>query len=137
MLINPAAPLAKVYAADTLARWCSRYPGLVLSYHGIEGFHTYESWSKNVTRATAVYVPAKAWAGPGEYVKKHLDFTDTPTEACLLIRGPAGVGKTRFVYETIGAIPGIRNLCLYSSLSGVTLNQPRRVGGQFKTSHCE
>ena len=39
-LINSAAPPVRVYAADRLARWCSRYPGLVLNYRGIDGFQS-------------------------------------------------------------------------------------------------
>jgi len=34
-------------------------------------------------------------------------------------------------------LKGTENAAYDQTVSGVTLNQPRRVGGQFKTSHCE
>jgi hypothetical protein len=120
--LNPAAPSVRVFAAERLTEWCNRYPGFVLARRGGGSeFLSYEAWGKSATSKTRQYVSPKAWDEPKMYVKKHVDFANLADDACLVIRGIAGVGKTRFVYETLGQIFGISNLCVYSSTEQAVL----------------
>jgi vacuolar-type H+-ATPase subunit F/Vma7 len=55
-------------------------------------------------------------------VKQHLDFSFSPNEVCLPVRGDAGVGKTRCIFETVNRIDGAHQLCVYTNDETAVLN---------------
>jgi len=112
--INPAAPKPRVYGAEKIAAWCSSYPALVLNRRGVEGFSAFATWGSNITAATPKYVSEKNWEATADHLRQHVDFNRPASQACVVLHGRAGVGKTRLVYEILNGVPGVESLCLYS-----------------------
>lgn len=112
--VNSNAPKPRVYGSEKISTWCSGYPALVLSRRGAEGFSPLAIWGKSITAATPKYVSEKKWAGAADHLRQHVDFSHSASEVCVVVHGRAGVGKTRFVFETLMSVPGIESLCMYS-----------------------
>src|SRR5439155_16501197 len=64
---------------------------------------------------TKIFVPNARWSGVERLLRQHLAFSFEPSEPCMRVRGDAGVGKTRCVFETVNSIEGAHQLCLYTN----------------------
>jgi hypothetical protein len=113
--INPSAPAPRVLSATMISKLAGLYPALVLARRGIKGFQTMATWHANVTKDTKIFVPNAGWSGVENVLRQHLDFSFEASEPCMRVRGDAGVGKTRCVFETVNSIEGAHQLCLYTN----------------------
>ncbi|MGK7899768.1 MAG: hypothetical protein AB4372_40660, partial [Xenococcus sp. (in: cyanobacteria)] len=113
--INFKAPEPKVITASDLADWASRYPAIVVRFFKPELIKSlsYEDWGKEISYLTEKYVEIKTWAVIKQRLVEHLNFDIPCQDIIFSLQGEAGVGKTRFVYETVSSIEGVNNLVLY------------------------
>ncbi len=114
--INPNAPKPKILTAENLAEWASQYPSIIVKFFQPQFINSlaFEDWGKNITSLTSEYVEVNLWASIKQKIIDHIDFKNAPNTVILPIQGEAGVGKTRFVYETLLSIQGVKNLVLYA-----------------------
>lgn len=115
--INVNAPAVVVVAADDLAAWATSWPAVVWTHFRphTSGVFALDDELPNARERTPTYEPIPLWDPIADAIEKHVDFGITPDDATIAIRGPAGVGKTRFVLETLARLPGSRLLALYTA----------------------
>jgi hypothetical protein len=114
--INQDAPAPRILTTPRLATWVSRYPALVLTYihSGVAGkFFDLNTWKENITSATPIFVPMEKWTATFEDIQEYADFQLAPPTIPFLIKGEAGIGKTRLGYESLAARPGSSGLVIY------------------------
>jgi len=115
--IHPDAPNVIVIAADDLEAWANRFPAVVLRFfrHELQwkAIHL-DAWRMNARSTTREFVSVPDWEPVQQAIKRHVNMADTPAEAVLPIQGLAGVGKTRIVFETLGNMPEMEGLVLYT-----------------------
>lgn len=106
----------KLVSAEELCVWANMLPA-VMSRHFEKGFTgvalRLDSWGKNITEATPKYLDNPSWNEIEKAIIASLDFLQEE-DVLLSITGPAGVGKTRFVYETLTKMHGAHGLVLYT-----------------------
>jgi hypothetical protein len=112
--INATAPAPLVLGARQIAEWASRYPALVSRFRQITDLRSLDNWKTNAVGQTPTYLPIGSWESVRVLLLDHVNFSAVPATAVLHISGEAGVGKTRFVYETLASIHGMESLCLYT-----------------------
>lgn len=114
--INPNAPKSKVITASDLATWANQYPAIVVRFFQPQFVNSLalEDWGKNITELTSEYVEVNLWNSIKQQIVEHTNFNNAPNTAILSIQGEAGVGKTRFVYETLLSIESSKNFVLYA-----------------------
>ncbi len=114
--INPNAPKSKVITASDLATWASQYPAIVVRFFKPDLINSlsYIDWGEEIKFLTDKYVEIKRWASIKQRLKEHLNFDISCQNVVFSLQGEAGVGKTRFVYETLSTIEGADNLVLYA-----------------------
>jgi hypothetical protein len=133
--LNPAAPVPLVLAADDIAAWASKFPGIVLSSfrsHLSGRCLSFERWGQQATATTREYVAIGGWAVIQEALLRHLDFSTEVPEVVFPLQGEAGVGKSRFVYEALRAVRDASALTLYAidnheELIRILIMEDRRV----------
>jgi hypothetical protein len=115
--INPDAPDPRVVDGSHLLAWAERFPAIVASFRELtpQVLH-WEAWEKNCLIVTPVYVPNPLWIDVRQRILRHIDFNSSCVggKPCLLIGGPAGVGKTRLVFETLGESKASPSLVVYA-----------------------
>jgi len=114
--INPSAPPPLILTASSLATWVSRFPALVLTYFhpGSMGkFFSIDTWKANITAATPRFVLTDHWKTTFDDIKKYTDFGQPPPNVPFLLKGEAGVGKTRLAFEALADVPGAAGLVIY------------------------
>ena len=112
---NDAAP-PKVLSASRLATWINRYAGLIRTIRTDLGpFRDFKTWGDEIQLLTSHYHPVAAWADELQTIREFADFSRTPSRAVLPIRGEAGVGKTRCVYEALVLDEGIQSVVVYTT----------------------
>ena len=110
LAINPQAPDPRVVHGGHLLHWAKRFPAIVVRLRNWTqgGFH-WDAWQDNCRAVTPTYVlnPEPVWEGLRQQILRHarLSGPSVAGEACLLIGGAAGVGKTRLVFETLANCP--------------------------------
>jgi hypothetical protein len=127
--LNPDSAEADVLSANDLAAWANRYPFFVLGFLRPEGERDLlllEAWASSVTDATPVFVPVPAWTTASRRIQDHVRFEVRPPVAVCTMQGESGVGKSRLVYETLAAIPGLKGLLAYCS-DGATAENVARM----------
>lgn len=114
--INAIAPKSKVVTASDLAAWASRYPAIVSRFFKDYLKHSIScvDWEEEIRFLTYKYVEVKTWATIKQQLIEHLNFDNSCQNVVFSLQGEAGVGKTRFVYETVSNIEGANNLVLYT-----------------------
>lgn len=112
--INPAAPDPLVVTVADVRAWLERYPALVRRYihQGVPQLLDIESWGRT-DWLTDVYVPTETSRQAAEAVVRHANLANAQP-VMLSIQGPAGVGKTRCVYEALQSQAGLHPLVLYT-----------------------
>lgn len=113
--INSRVPSPRVVAVDKIAEWASRFPfisGQIRALH--PSLFGLDTWSQNAVAVTRQYVPVPDRANVVRLIERHCDFLSTPIEACLVIQGQSGVGKTRLVFESLRSIIGIEAIVAYT-----------------------
>lgn len=114
--INQEAPLPRLLTASRLASWVNKYPALILTYFhpGYMGnFLDLNTWKKNITWITPTFLLADEWKTTFNDLRRYVDFSVTPASVPFLLKGEAGVGKTRLVFESLASIPGSEGLVIY------------------------
>jgi hypothetical protein len=92
-----------VHGADLL-QWAEQLPAVVAWLKNLtQGVLHWDAWGQNCRAVTRVYVSNPEWDSVQQQIYRHVDFQSQPLggEACLVIGGAAGVGKTRLVFETL------------------------------------
>ncbi|MBC7821106.1 MAG: hypothetical protein IAG10_29825, partial [Planctomycetaceae bacterium] len=113
--INPSAIPPKVVHGADIVQWAIQYPGLVCWMKNVSGkFLNWDAWQQNCRAITAVYVPDTGWDATAALVRQHIAFNVVPQSPCISIYAASGVGKTRFVHETIASTEGVRGLVVYT-----------------------
>jgi hypothetical protein len=114
--INSNAPNSKVITASDLATWASQYPSIIVKFFQPQSVNSLglENWGKNITKLTSEYVEVDLWASIKQQIIDYTNFNNVPNTVILPIQGEAGVGKTRFIYETLLGIQNVENLVLYA-----------------------
>jgi len=128
--INPNAPEPEIVTASDLAAWAARFPRVVLHHFhgGIRGqFRTLDAWRSSATAITPEFVPVPAWEVIAARLTEHADFGRSGPEAVLSLRGEAGVGKTRLVYETLAVVDGAPALLIYTDDGDTALELAHRL----------
>jgi hypothetical protein len=125
--LNPQAPDPLVVAADDIAAWASRFPGLLRQFFHPElrEVHDLETWGASARQTTKTYVPVASWQPVQEAVVRHATFSLPCHDVGLSLQGEAGVGKTRSTYESISAVPGASGLVLYTADEQLALRVAR------------
>ncbi len=114
--INPSAPPPRILTASSLATWVSRFPALVLTYFRAGGggkFLDLNTWKANITKPTPTFVLTDQWKPTFADIQKYVDFGLAPQTVPFLLKGEAGVGKTRLGFEALAALPGSAGLVIY------------------------
>lgn len=111
----PAVACPQILTSTDLKDWANRYPAVVLSVRPKPGtFQHLDHWGKNIVSQTPTYVQVPNWEPIGERLRQHVDFSKPVDSPVLRVHGDAGVGKTRFLYESLHALAGARELVLYT-----------------------
>ena len=115
--INAAAAEPRVVHGGFLPDWIESFPAVLQSLvsQGSAGVLHLEAWRRNITKVVPQYVANSSWNSVQEALHQHLDFSFEPSTPCFALGGAAGVGKTRFVFETVSALKGAAGLTLYAS----------------------
>ncbi|HUW14238.1 MAG TPA: hypothetical protein VM537_31235, partial [Anaerolineae bacterium] len=116
--INPDAPEPEIVTASDLAAWAARFPTVVLRHFGsyMRGqFLTLHAWRGSITAVTSEYVRVAEWESVASRIRDQVDFRRQVPQATLALRGEAGVGKTRLVYEVLAAVDGVAQLLVYTN----------------------
>ena len=132
--LRPDGPFAFLLTADDLADWANAFLGFVLTHFrtGLdEHIQHMDSWTRNARTLTPQYVPIPGWDDVELRLLQHLDFTRHCDEAVFLIRGESGVGKTRFVCEAVGRLPGVGGILLYVDSEQVPIARRLANDGRF------
>lgn len=113
--ISVKARRPRILSGSELAAWASDYPGVVLSQlrPRIGNFITFEAWGSLLTGGASKFVDAKAWAAARARIRDHADLTRTPAAGVLAVRGGAGTGKSRLVYEALRELEDAKHLVLH------------------------
>ncbi|WP_330205520.1 hypothetical protein [Cyanobacterium sp. Dongsha4] len=114
--INSNAPNSKVITASDLARWANQYPSIIVRFFKPSLINSIScaDWGEEIRFLTDKYVEVKTWATIKQQLIEHLNFNNSCQNVIFSLQGEAGVGKTRFVYETVSNIEGANNLVLYA-----------------------
>ena len=114
--INPSAPKSKIVTASDLARWASRYPAIIIRFFKVDLISSLscKDWGEEIKFLTDKYLEIKTWATIKQRLIEHLNFDIACQNVVFSLQGEAGVGKTRFVYETVSSIEGADNLVIYA-----------------------
>ncbi len=116
--INSEAPDPRVVDGGHLLDWTERFPAIVASFRELtpQVLH-WEAWQKNCLIVTPVYVSNPLWNDVRQRIFRHIDFNSSCVggRPCLLIGGPAGVGKTRLVFETLNESIASSSLVVYAA----------------------
>lgn len=114
--IAPDAPEPMVLSADDLAGWATEFPGIVRGHLASNIPSTVMStreWGQPLLATTPTYVPTEGRGGVLNRLAEHLDFDRETLSVMLSIRGAAGVGKTRLVYEAVANSDSPAGYALY------------------------
>ncbi len=110
-----AAP-PRVLTASRLATWINRYPGLIKRLRTDLGpFRDLDTLKEEIQYRTLHFHPVADWDNHLRTIREFADFSRTPPRAVLSVRGEAGVGKTRCVYEAVASDPANRALVAYTT----------------------
>ena len=114
--INPNAPNSKVITASDIATWSNDYPSIIVKFFQPQFVNAlaFNDWGRNITKLTSEYVEVNLWNSIKQEIIKHTNFSNNPNSVILPIQGEAGVGKTRFIYQTLLSVKGVENLVLYA-----------------------
>lgn len=114
--INPNAPKSKVITASDLAIWANQYPAIVVRFFqpALINSLSFIDWGEEIKFLTDKYVEVNIWTSIKQRLTEHLNFDISCQNVIFSLQGEAGVGKTRFVYETVSNIEGATNLVLYA-----------------------
>lgn len=135
--INPKADKPRILTADALARWASRFTGVVLRLRKLAlPVQFLDSWGTNIKDVTAKYVPPAGWNSITKSLAEHVDFSSSPTDVCWVLQGEPGVGKTRMVFEALNlaevVAPGLVVYCNDTvtalTLAGLIVNEQGAFG---------
>lgn len=87
-----------VIGSDRLAIWCNQHPAIAAHWAGRpSGLWTFEDWSNSDEHQVSWQPPTGVEA---EFVNRRADLQfETGTVLHLHVKGPPGVGKTRFALE--------------------------------------
>lgn len=110
-----ARPVKVVHGADIVA-WANRYPAIVMSLRAETatlGLH-WDAWERTCCAITPHYVPNPRWQPFAARIHRHLDFGQATAEPCVTVYGAAGVGKTRFVLESLRQLGDACPLVIYT-----------------------
>ncbi|MFO0957624.1 MAG: hypothetical protein U0800_09195 [Isosphaeraceae bacterium] len=114
--INPNAPAPKVLTASRLAAWINSYPGLIRRLRNDLGpFRDLKTWGSEIKYLTERYHPVSDWDGHIRTIREFADFSRVPSRAVLSVRGEAGVGKSRCVYEALANDASNRAIVVYTT----------------------
>jgi hypothetical protein len=133
--IDPKAPVPLVLTADNVAAWVNKFPGIVVSTfrpYLVGRCLAFEKWSEQSRATTREYVAIEGWSAIQTPLLRHLDFSVEPPDVVFPLQGEAGVGKSRFVYETVSAANNARAFALYANdghveLARILATEDRRV----------
>jgi hypothetical protein len=96
---------AKVVSIDDLATWTVKFPAIALNYRNLLGdCQAFEAWGASAGISAIEYVANPENQATHQALLEHLNFSKTPDSILMSIFGKPGVGKTRFVYETLKEI---------------------------------
>lgn len=137
----PARALAQFQVLDgnRIAEWLSQHHGLARRLTLLDRFEAIQDLTLFRTHAETVtqkYVDIQKWADHRARVLQHLDFGLQPDSPVLRLFGPAGAGKSRFLYETVRKREDQLGACLLYTRSGdaalqfanaILNEEPRRV----------
>ena len=114
--INPSAPESRVVTASDLAEWASQYPAIIVRFFKVDLISSLscKDWGEEIKFLTDKYLEIKTWATIKQRLIEHLNFDIACQNVVFSLQGEAGVGKTRFVYETVSSIEGADNLVIYA-----------------------
>jgi hypothetical protein len=114
--INPTAPKSKLVTASDLAAWASHYPAIIVRFfkQALISCFCCEDWGEEIKSLTDKYVEIEKWATIKQNLFEHLKFDISCQNIVFSLQGEAGVGKTRFVYETVSSIEGANSLVIYA-----------------------
>ena len=123
--IRPDAPVGRILIAGDIAAWASTFPAIVLAHFRSDPrgpVAALESWGANAVGVTGRYVQVPSWDPTSQRIADHTDLSVAVPSVVQVIQGEAGVGKTRMTYETLAAIPGARELIVYTSDEQTAIN---------------
>ncbi|MCA9609202.1 MAG: hypothetical protein KC619_26555 [Myxococcales bacterium] len=112
---NPQAPAALVATASQLATWASSLGGIRAKYYGAPGggeFYPLSDWAQIQRELTRNYVDVPDWTDAANAILEHCDYGSETGHAVLCVHGTTGVGKSRFVLETLSRLDGAETLVL-------------------------
>ncbi len=114
--IRSDAPQPRVLTASRLATWINRYPGLIRRLRtDLSPFRDLGTYGDEIQYLTKHYHPIADWDDKLRTIREFADFSRTPHRAVLPIRGDAGVGKSRCVYEALASNPANRAVVVYTT----------------------
>jgi hypothetical protein len=113
---KPPAP--RVLTASDLASVANDQPSVILSHFQpylatlAQGF---AAWGETITNLTRSYVSLPTWESLADRLRTHFNFSAVCHAAVFPLKGEAGVGKSRFVYEVLRATEGAQFLVVYTT----------------------
>lgn len=133
--INPRAKAPRIFSGSQLAAWASNYPGVVLQFlrPRVGNFLTLDGWGTILTGGAGRFVAPRAWTGAQSRVREHADLGSPTSSGILVVRGGAGIGKSRLVYEALRGLESARHLVIYVDNEAGT-DDVRHLLVQYKES---
>jgi len=114
--IKSSTPPPRILTASSLTNWVSKFPALILTYFhlGTAGkLFDIDTWKNAITAATPTFVPMEQWTATYHDIQGYTDFQQAPPVVPFLLKGEAGIGKTRLAYESLAALPQSAGLVIY------------------------
>ena len=114
---NNARPV-RVLAADKLAHWANRFPGVCAAFFHPDlrdqKFQVFENWQTEARRIVREYVTPDGLEPTLQRLAAFADLSIQADRPCVTVQGAAGVGKTRLVCEAMARLKGATSLVLYT-----------------------
>lgn len=101
--IVPHESAPEIISPNDLARWVNRFPSLVQKYFrsATRSGLDYQNWGQRETARVKTYVPVPSRSVLQKELEVYLEWGRKNADSIFQVRGFSGVGKTRFVYESL------------------------------------
>jgi len=110
------APPPMVLDSNALAKWASDYSTVVARFRPqalSQNALRFDNWKSSCQHDTPRYVEVDKWPSIREQLIDHVNLGLTPQNVAIILGGDSGVGKTRFIMETLAVDNRSNSLVLY------------------------
>ena len=134
--IFPSAPEAQLLTSSDLATWASRFPGVAGSIFNrpLQIGRHWKAWELSELQFTPRYVLPTGWEPHCSAIVDHIDFTKPADNPAVAVKGAAGVGKTRLVFEAIRKLPNASQLVVITEDDAAAIDVARWLVNQGSLS---